>query len=110
MRRVVENHKEEAEDIKDLIENILWEYISIDNLLDVVDHFPMLRKNKAFQKLFKNEMQRRFDSREPFNPPRKCYKYQVHTNSSQPFLSVLTEAFFDPKKELSELINQAVEI
>ena len=87
----------------------MWEYISIENLLDIVDNFPLLSKNEAFQNIFKNEILRRFQGREALTIPRKCYKYQINTEVSQPFFSLLVDALFDQKKELSKLVNKVID-
>ena len=103
---VVENHKDEVNDVKELVENIIWEYISIDNLLDIVNNFPLVRQNKSFQKIFRNEILRRLDNREIQSIPRRCYKYQIVDDHTEPFIPKLIDALFDQKKELSSLITK----
>lgn len=48
--------------MKELLENINWGYVSIHNLLDITNNFPTLRTNSVFRKIFSDEMARRFEN------------------------------------------------
>ena len=49
-------------DIKELLENINWQYLSIHSLLDVTNKFPLLRESKGFKKIFSAEITRRLEN------------------------------------------------
>eukprot|EP00826_Nyctotherus_ovalis_P028288 TRINITY_DN22363_c0_g1_i1.p1 TRINITY_DN22363_c0_g1~~TRINITY_DN22363_c0_g1_i1.p1 ORF type:complete len:217 (+),score=15.17 TRINITY_DN22363_c0_g1_i1:81-731(+) len=97
------NHRDE--NIKDLLENVRWEFISIESLLDIVNNFPLLRANKAFQAKFKKEMMRRLRNEVVQSMPRKSYKFQIDHKATQSFLFTLSNALLEQKTDLSLLIN-----
>jgi len=96
-------HKEE--NIRDLIENIKWESISINNLLDVTYNFPLLRINKDFQCKFKKEIKKRFKSNDIHEIPRKSYKYKVKERKEEEFLYVIGNALLEQREDISTIIN-----
>jgi len=88
-----------------LILSIKWEFISIDNLIDLVHNFPLLRANKSFQKSFTKEMKRRLRDDVIESVPRKSYKYKANNKDTQPFLLTLSNALLKQKKDVSIIIN-----
>ncbi len=48
--------------IKELLENVNWSYISTASLLDVTQRIPTLRSNQTYQRIFADEMARRFEN------------------------------------------------
>ncbi len=55
-------NEDKAEGIKELLENINWGFIAVQNMLDVTTNFPVLRSNAIYRKIFSDEMARRFDN------------------------------------------------
>ncbi len=110
-------NSELASDIKELLENINWDYLSVHSLVDVVENFPVIRENKVFKKIFAQEMNKRLQSRKAHHvtslcvetietPPRRSYKYRTNEESAQPFLPVLIEALLEQRDEISAIINE----
>lgn len=92
-------------DTKELLESINWAYLSFASILDITNNFPEIRNDPAFHKILKEEINRRLEGREPDNQARRSYKYQVNEEFGKPFISVLSDAFFEQKEELSSMIK-----
>ena len=65
-------------DLMELLENVNWNYVSLQCLLDLMRNFPYIRRNPTFKKTIMKE----FAMRNKFNPettqldgPRFSYKY-----------------------------------
>ena len=95
-----------GDEMKELLENINWEYVSMYSLVDLTNNFPLLKTNKVFKKILSNEINRRLEGRENQLLPRRSYKYQTSEESTQPFVVTLTNAFLEQRDELSTIIKE----
>lgn len=73
-----ENTETLESDLRELLENVNWNYVTLPCFLDLTRNFPAIRRHPSFQKLMLKEFNMRFKFNPEttnLDPPRFSYKH-----------------------------------